>query len=309
MADLAPALAAAGHDSTLVGTAFVLMAVGLAVKLALFPLHAWKPDAYAAAAPAVATALAALGSTVAGYALVRLTYDVFTVAFLDAVPVVRTALLAVAVGSTVAGGVLALRATDLRRLLAYSSVSQFGLVTVGVALATPVALTGALVTLVGHAVAKGGLFVAAGRLRREHGARTVADLAGLASRTPVLAACVAVLAVSLVGLPPTVGFAGKWYLALGALSAGGLAWLVAGVVLASTLLSLAYAGRLVERLYLAPAETPPARDDRPVRADGGTRPTGTAVAAVLVAAGLVLALGLGSSALAAWFAPVVEGWL
>jgi len=308
MADLAPALAAAGHGSTLVVAAFVLMAVGLAVKLALFPLHGWKPDAYAAAPPAVAAVLAALGSTVAGYALLRITYGVFTPALFEAAPAVRTLLLVAAAVSVLAGGALALRASEVRRLLAYSSVSQVGLFGLGLALSTPLAVTGALVGLVGHAVAKGGLFVAAGAIDRAHGARTVEEYAGLARRSPLVGAAVAVLAVSLVGLPPTVGFAGKWYLALGAVGAG--AWAAAGVVVASTLLSLAYAGRLVERLYLGEPADPTVRTA--LRADGG-RPDGTverpALVVLAAAAVVVVALGLGSTALADWFAPVVEGWL
>jgi multicomponent Na+:H+ antiporter subunit D len=309
MADLAPALAAAGHDSTLVVAAFGLMAVGLGVKLALFPLHAWKPDAYASAPPAVAAALAALGSTVAAYALLRVTYGVFTPAFFEAVPMVRTLLLAVAAVSVVAGGVLALREPDVRRLLAYSSVSQFGLVGLGIGLASPTALTGALLALVGHAVAKGGLFVSAGAIAREFGARTVGEYAGLARRSPAHGAAVAAMAVSLVGLPPTVGFAAKWYLALGAVEAG--SWAVAAVVVLSTLLSLAYAGRLVERLYLGEGGSDPTRGPAapPTVATDGGRGDRWALAVVLVAAALVVALGLASTALADWFAPVVEGWL
>jgi multicomponent Na+:H+ antiporter subunit D len=305
MADLSVALAAAGHDSTLVVTAFALMTVGLGVKLALFPLHAWKPDAYAAATPPVATVLATLGSTVAGYALVRIAYDVFTVAFLEAVPALRTLLLVAGATSVIAGGVLALRARDIRRLLAYSSVSQFGLFGVGVALATPAAVTGALVVLIGHAVAKGGLFVAVGSVTRRDGARSVGDYAGLADRAPLTAAAVTVLGISLIGLPPTVGFAGKWSLALGAIEAG--SWVVAGVVLASTMLALAYVGRVVERCYLGTSGAAPAAR---LSADGGA--SGSAVPPVVVLVGaavLVVGLGLGSSALAAWFEPVVEGWL
>jgi multicomponent Na+:H+ antiporter subunit D len=184
-------------------------------------------------------------------------------------------------------------------------VSQFGLFGVGLALATPLAVTGALVTLVGHAVAKGGLFVAVGHLARDYGATTVADLARLAGRAPLPAAVLAVLGSSLVGIPPTVGFVGKWYLALGAVEAG--AWTVASVVVLSTLLSLAYVGRLVERLYLAA----PGGSTTPAAAtDGGSTAPRPAVAVVLaVAAVLVVALGLASTALADWFAPVVEGWL
>jgi multicomponent Na+:H+ antiporter subunit D len=304
MTDLPTALATAGYESTLVVTAFVLMTVGLGVKLALFPLHAWKPDAYAAAPPAVATILAALGSTVAGYALVRIVYDVFTVAFLEAVPIARTFLLVASAVSVIAGGLLALRARDVRRLLAYSSISQYGLFGVGLALATPSALTGALVVLVGHAIAKGGLFLAVGTVARRYGVRTVAEYAGLAERAPLTTAVVAVLGISLVGLPPTVGFAGKWSLALGAIEVG--SWVVAAIVLASTMLSLAYVGRLVERCYLVGADATPAPR---VSADGGVAASATtSIVVLVVAAGLVVALGLGSSALVAWFQPVVEGW-
>jgi multicomponent Na+:H+ antiporter subunit D len=307
MADLRVELAAVGYDSPLVLTAFVLVTVGLGVKLALFPLQAWKPDAYAAAAPDVSALLATLGSTIPGYALVRLVFDVFTASFLDAVPLVRTGLFVVGVASVAAGGYLALRQSDVRRLLAYSSVLQMGLVVLGVAIATPAAVTAALVLLVANAVAKGGLYAAAGVYAHTFGATTVADYAGLARDAPVLTASVGVALVSLVGLPPTVGFAGKWYLVVAAVDAR--AWVVVAVVLLSTLVSLAYAGRLVEQLYLAPAT----RGDDSVVADGGGRvagpPRDRTAAFVVTAAVATVLVGLGSTELTAWFAPVVEGWL
>jgi multicomponent Na+:H+ antiporter subunit D len=299
MADLGPALAAAGHDSTLVVAAYVLVALGLGVKLALFPLHGWKPPAYAAAPRDVAALLAALGSTVAGYAFVRLTVGVFGVEFLRTAPGVRLALVAVGAAGVVAGGYLTLRQRRLRRLLAYSSVLQFGLVTLALAVATPGAVTAAVLLLVANAVAKGGLFVAAGHVERAAG-----GLDGLGREAPALAAGVAVAFASLVGLPPTVGFAAKWYAAVAAVEAG--SWGVAVVVLGSTLVSLAYAGRVVERLYLAPGPTVPDG----LATDGGRAgPSGRRVAATVgVVAVALVALGLGSTAAADWLAPVVEGW-
>ena len=316
MADLRVALPAAGYDSPLVLAAFALVVVGLGVKLALFPLHAWKPAAYGTAAPDVAALLATLGSTVAGYALIRLTFDVFTAEFLAAVPLLRDGLLLAGAVGVLAGGYLTLRRSNLRRLLAYSSVVQFGLVLVGIALATPLAVTGALVLLFANAVAKGGLFVASGLFERR-GAGTVDALAGEGEEQPGLTLAVAVLFASLVGLPPTAGFAGKWYVALAAVDAG--QWVAAAVVLASTLLSLAYAGRVVERLFLAPgASVAATADGSPSPADGlhpdggvtvPTAETAPALTLVVLAALAVVALGLGSTALADWFAPVVEGWL
>lgn len=309
MADLRPALATVGYGSPLVLAAFAFVVVGLGVKLALFPVHVWKPDAYAAG-PADATALlAALGSTVAGYALVRITFDVFTGAFLAAVPAARVGLLAAGLAGVVAGGYLTLRQSDVRRLYAYSSVLQFGLVTLGIGLATATAVVAALVLLVANAVAKGTLYVAAGLLARD-GATTVADYAGRARDRPVVAAAVAVALTSLVGLPPTVGFAGKWLLALAAVDAG--EWVVATVVLLSTMVSLAYAGRVVERLYLAGrADNDTGTRVPPAATDGGadTAPGRRAVVTIAVAAVALVALGLGSSALVDWLAPVVGRWL
>jgi multicomponent Na+:H+ antiporter subunit D len=312
MADLRTALPAVGYDSPLVVAAFAFLTLGLGVKLALFPLHTWKPDAYAAAAPDVTALLAAVGSTIPGYALVRLTFDVFTVDFLRAVPAVRTGLVALGLVSVAAGGYLTLRQSNVRRLLAYSSVLQIGLVVVGIGLATPAAVTGALVVLLANGLAKAGLFVAAGSFEAD-GFRTVADYAGRARASPVTAAAVTVSLLSLVGLPPTAGFAGKWYLAVAAVETR--SWLATAVVLLSTLVSLAYTGRIIERLYLPGSGVGPAATDggRPADPVRGGRLSGVARsrAALLVAgvaAGTVL-LGLGSTLLADWMAPVVEGWL
>ncbi|WP_435361577.1 complex I subunit 5 family protein [Haloarchaeobius sp. DFWS5] len=328
MADLRVALAGVGYESPLVLASFAFVTLGLAVKLALFPLHQWKPDAYATAPVDVSALLATLGSTVPGYAFVRLTFDVYTVDLFAAVPLVQHSLLAVGVVSVLAGGYLTLRQSNLRRLLAYSSILQFGLVVVGLALATTAAVTGALVLLVANAVSKGGLYVAAGLFERERGATTVSAFAGLGRAWPVTAGAAAVVFASLVGLPPSAGFAGKWYVALAAVESD--AWLVATVVLLSTLLSLAYAGRVVERLFLAgeaaTAATPGRVPAEHVRAtDGGvggnspgvseSPPTVTlnrdrlAVGIVVGTAVATVVLGVGSSAFADWVAPVVEGWL
>ncbi|WP_254274025.1 monovalent cation/H+ antiporter subunit D family protein [Haloarcula marina] len=285
MADLADKLAAVGYDSTLVLTAFGLMVGGLTVKVALFPLHTWQPDAYANAPDTVSAYISALVSTVSAYALARLLFSVFTVQFLDAVPVAQWALLGLACVSIVAGSALAVSQSSVQRMLAYSSVSQFGLVVAGFTIATPIAVVGATVHLVGHAVMKGGLFAASGIIERRTGATTVGGYAGMAARTPLAAGSFAVLALAMVGVPPAVGFVGKWYIVVGAVEAN--AWPVVAVLLASTLLTLAYFARLVERLYFA---EPTIREETAV-ADGGDSPVSTGMITVVVAAA-VLAVAL-----------------
>jgi len=247
MADLSVKLAAVGYTSSLVRAAFGLMVVGLFVKVAVFPLHTWQPTAYADAPDTVSGLISALVSTVAAYALIRVVFSVFTVGFLEANELARAVLVAAAIVSIVVGSLLAVAQEEIKRMLAYSSVSQFGLVVGAVAIANETALTGAAIHLVGHAIMKGGLFLGAGSIATATGARTVGEFEGLAERLPVTGGAFGVLALGMVGVPPAVGFVGKWYVALGAVEAE--SWPLAVVIFLSTLLTLAYFARLVERMY------------------------------------------------------------
>ncbi|WP_136717891.1 monovalent cation/H+ antiporter subunit D family protein [Halorientalis salina] len=299
MADLAAKLAAVGYTSTLVQTAFAFVVIGLFIKVAVFPLHTWQPEAYAGAPDSVSAFIAALVSTVGAYALARMILSVFTVDFLAANPLARDLLVAGAMVSIVAGSALAVAQTEIKRMLAYSSVSQFGLVLAALSVTNRTALIGAAVHLVGHAIMKGGLFLTAGLVATGTGARTVDGYEGLSDRMPIAAGAFAVLALAMVGVPPMVGFAGKWYIALGAIEAQ--IWPLAVVILASTLLTLAYFARLIERMYFreaasvgdgptAEAETGSPTGDA-VLADGG-RVTAGMYLAVLAAAVLAATLGV-----------------
>jgi len=288
MADLSGKLAAVGYDSTLVLTAFGLIVAGLTVKVALFPLHTWQPDAYADSPDSVSAFISALVSTVSAYALARVLFSVFTVDFLEAVPLARWALVGVACVSIVAGSALAVAQSDVQRMLAYSSVSQFGLVIAGFAIATPLAVVGATVHLVGHAVMKGGLFAVTGIIERKTGATRVGGYAGMGGRVPLAAGVFTALALGMVGVPPAVGFVGKWYIVLGAVEAG--VWPVVAVLLASTLLTLAYFARLGERLFFAEPTIAP---ESAAATDGGESVSTGMIVTVVVAA--VLAVGLAAA--------------
>ena len=337
MADLAGLLPDVGYASPLVLTGFGLIVVGLGVKTALFPLHTWQPDAYAESPDSVAAYIAALVSTAAAYALFRVTYTVFTPAFDAAVPAALDTLVVLASVSVVVGSVLAVLQSDLKRMLAYSSVAQFGLVIAGFAMVNETALVGGLVHLVGHGVMKAGLFVAVGALATVAGGRTTDDLAGMADRAPVVSGAFAILAFALVGVPPAVGFAGKWHIVLGAVEAG--RWMVAGVAVVSTLLTLAYFARVLERLYFRDAPAPTgvaehpdaaaaADSDAALTADGSGGGSGDDADAgdgsgadavdvstipvrarlIVVAAALAaVVLGVFATDLIAVFEPVVEG--
>jgi len=313
MADLSVKLADVGHTATLVRAAFGLMVVGLFVKVAVFPLHTWQPTAYADAPDAVSGLISALVSTVAAYALIRIVFSVFTVGFLDANPLARVILLVAAAVSILLGSLLAVSQDDIKRMLAYSSVSQFGLIVGAVAIANGTALTGAAIHLVGHAVMKGGLFLAAGSVATATGARTVGEFEGLAERLPASSGAFALLAFGVVGVPPTVGFVGKWYVALGAVEAE--SWPLAIVIFLSTLLTLAYVARLVERMYFRE----PAGESPEVAADAAGETTGVAAdgrgttlpsagmrATVLTAAALAVVLGALAYGYAQALEPTIE---
>ena len=306
MADLAVELARVGYDSPLVLASFGFVVVGLATKTALFPLHTWQPDAYNDSPDSVSALISALVSTVAAYALLRIVYTVYTPAFFDAVPVARDAIVVFACLSIVVGSVLAVAQSEVKRMLAYSSVSQYGLVVVGLAIGTRAALFGAVVHLVGHAIMKGGLFVAAGAVDDLTGARTVEEYAGLADRFPVLGGASAVLMLAMVGVPPAVGFAGKWYIALGAVRAG--TWPVAAVIFVSTLLTLAYFAILVERMFVAPASASvrAATDGGSERLGGPAAPPRSLLALIVGAAAVAVVLGFAVTGLETALDPTLD---
>nr|WP_282594395.1 proton-conducting transporter membrane subunit [Halorientalis brevis] len=292
---LARTLPAVGYGNRLVLGAFGLIAAGLGVKIALYPVHTWKPDAYRAAPAGLTAVLAALVSTIAAYALVRLVISAFTLRFLASTPGLVAALQATAVVSIVAGAVLALRQRDVRRLLACSSISQFGIGVAGLSLGTRLGVVGGVVHLVGHAVMKSGAFAAAGVVETAYGARTVDEYAGAADSLPITSAAFATLVLGLIGIPPLIGFFGKWYVAVSALRSG--AWVVGSAVLVSTVLSLAYFARLLQRMYF---------EDAAGRLDQRAVSVGM-VATGVIAALVALGLGLVSAGLVELLLPAIGG--
>ena len=270
MADLAEVLPAL-YESNAVRVGFAFFVVGMAIKMALFPVHAWLPAAYANAPSAVSAIVAATTTKVAAYALIRVTFFVFEPRFaVELFPV--TALLGVAGAvAMVLGSVLAIAQTDLKRMLAYSSVAQVGYIVLGVGMASATALTGSVLHLVNHSVMKGCLFLAAGAILYRTGCREIVQLRHLSRRMPWTAALFSVAAFSMIGLPPFGGFFSKMYLILGAID--GEHWVFLGLILLSSVLALAYFANVLRYLYV-PGEAPVAAGPA-----GGPAPTATAAAA------------------------------
>ena len=262
MADLAARLPeVAGTRTVLAALAFLV--VGLSLKLALFPLHLWLPNAYAYAPSMVTAFLAATATKVAVYALIRVLFTIFGgTGVFDAVPV-RETLMGLAVIAMFAGSLAAIYQTDVKRLLAYSSVAQIGTMVLGVSFASVTGLAGGIIHLFNHALMKSALFMAMGCVAFAVGGVKIDDMAGLGRRMPWTMAAFVVAGFSLIGVPLTVGFVSKWMLVQAALEKGW--WPIAVVVVASSLLAVVYVWRVVEAAYFRPApaaagsaEAPPA---------------------------------------------------
>lgn len=237
-------------DKTTVIAAFGLILVGLSLKIALFPLHLWLPNAYQQAPSFVSVFLAATSTKVGVYVMLRVLVSLFGLALLaDSnldIALAFSAVIAMFMGSTVA-----VFQIDFKRLLAYSSVAQVGYMVLGISLGTPTGITATIVHLLNHALIKGGLFMAAGCLVYRLGSAKIEDLDGLAKRNPELAAAITLGGLGLIGVPLTAGFVSKWYLILAALESEH--WYMALAVAGSSLIAVIYVWRLVERMYFRPA--------------------------------------------------------
>ncbi len=225
---------------------FAVLIAGLGVKAALVPFHAWLPIAMVAPAP-VSALLHAVAVVKAGaFGIMRVVYEVFGIDTAQALGV-TTPLLAFAAVTIIYGSVRALMEDDLKRRLAFSTVSQVSYITLGVALASPIAAIGALAHLIHQGLMKITMFLAAGNLAEGLGVKKVSQLDGVGRKMPgtMLAFTLALLAM--IGLPPLAGFVSKWYLASGSLAAG-QGWVIA-LLLGSSLLNALYFLPIVHRAW------------------------------------------------------------
>ena len=236
----------AGQPTAVVG--LVLMVVGFGLKMALFPLHGWLPDAYTQAPSSSSALIAPTGTKVAAYVLIRVLFFVFGLDYVRRVLPLTQVIAWLSAAGILYGSIMAIAQKEMKRMLAYSSVAQIGYIGLGIGLANPYGFIGAVLHVMNHAIMKALLFMTAGHFRMKLGHSTIPRFdADVRRRMPWTTAAFAVGALSMVGLPPTVGFFSKWYLALGTI--GRSNWIFLGVILASSLLNAVYFFRVIERLY------------------------------------------------------------
>ena len=239
-------------DTNTVRAAFAFLVVGISLKLALFPLHLWLPNAYSYAPSMVTVFLSATATKVAIYVLLRFIYSVFGFEFSFEELSMQWVLMPLALLGIVIPSVAAVFQDDVKRLLAYSSVAQVGYMILGVSLASALGLMASILHLFNHAITKAALFMAVGCLVYRLGGVSLRRIAGAGQRMPWTMAAFVIAGLSLIGVPLTAGFVTKWHLLQATLEAG--YWPVALLLLGSSLLAAMYIWKVVEAAYFREPE-------------------------------------------------------
>lgn len=227
--------------------AIACFVIGFGIKMALFPLHGWQPDAYTYSHPGAAGLIAGIMSKIPAYALIRFLYYIFGTQN----AVVSTALDIIGILGAlgmIIGSVMALAQYDFRRMLAYSSVAQIGYIAIGLAMGNIYGFVGAVLHIINHAFMKCSLFLVTGAIQYRFGELNLYRLGGIAQKLTLTTVTLVLAAFSMIGLPPTAGFFSKWYLLLGAYEGGHYVYIV--VLVISSLLNAVYFFRILEQIFV-----------------------------------------------------------
>jgi multicomponent Na+:H+ antiporter subunit D len=252
MLDLAARISEYDSSRTLnTGLAFIL--VGVSIKLALFPLHMWLPPAYTHAPSAVSAFLASTATKVAVYVMVRFIFTIYGAEYVFHTMGMDTILLVLAIVAIFKCSFMATVQSNVKTVLAYSSVAQIGYMILGISLVSTLGLTAGLLHIFNHALMKGALFMAVGAVLLRTGSVDIKAFQGLGKQMPLTMAAFTIAGLSIIGVPLTAGFVSKWYLVTAALEQR--EWTVAFLILAGSLLAIIYVGRILEAAYFKnPAE-------------------------------------------------------
>jgi NADH-quinone oxidoreductase subunit M len=245
------AMVAAGAvvPAALQGWIFLAFFLGFAIKVPMVPFHTWLPDAHVEAPTAASVILAGVLLKMGSYGFLRFSLPLLPDASRRFAPV----LVALALVAIVYGALVSLMQKDMKKLIAYSSVSHMGFVCLGLFALTPLAAKGAVLQMVNHGLSTGALFLVVGVLYERRHTRLIADFGGLASRMPVYAAVFLVMAMSSVGLPGLNGFVGEFMILMGVFP---VSWIWTAVAATGIVLGAAYMLWLYQRVMFGKLENP-----------------------------------------------------
>jgi len=239
--------------------------IGFGVKAGLFPLHIWLPSAHPVAPSGASALLSGVMIKAGAYGIFKTIYNI--IGYQDIVKNhmgLLLPLLIISLFTIFLGSACAITQTEIKKMLAYSSISQIGYVIMGFCLLSPLGIIGGMIHVFAHALMKGTLFMCAGAFIYKTGLRNLEDLKGIGRRMPWVTSAFSICALSMIGLPPFIGFISKWFLALGALQAmkmgnywSGFGLIALLTLLLSSLLNLVYYGPIVIGAWMqtAPMET------------------------------------------------------
>ncbi|MCX6676433.1 MAG: monovalent cation/H+ antiporter subunit D family protein [Methanothrix sp.] len=277
------------YDNKAVQMAFAMIVVGVMIKAYIFPLHLWQPDVYTYAPSTISSMMASVHVKVMFYILIRMFYSVFTLEFIRHYIGLDLLICWVAAIAILAGSIWAIKQRNLKRMLAYSSVSQMGYILLGVGLSplSPWGLVGAAAHILNHAIGKGCLFMCAGAISQQEGLKDIRDFGGLGKKMPHVCAAFTIAALSMIGIPLTAGFTSKLFLIYASLDAAQYPFVA--VLLLSGLLNLVYFWRVIDQMYFVKhKETENAIE---VKEKGKSLPL-SMVAPILILASLCIIMGI-----------------
>ncbi len=251
MVDLAERIPAVADNRT-IPVAFTFLTVGITLKLALFPLHLWLPNAYTYAPSSVTAFMASTATKVSVYLLLRFFFTIFGFEFSFERMQLDMVLMPLSLVAILAMSMVAIYQQNVKRLLAFSSVAQIGYMVLGISFGSVLGVTAGILHLFNHALMKGALFMAMGCVMYRVGSVRLDAMAGLGKKMPWTMAAFVLGGLSLIGVPLTVGFVSKWYLVQAALERG--QWGVAGVVMVGSLMAVVYIWKVVEVAYFGEAD-------------------------------------------------------
>jgi len=278
MADIASSVGSAAGSRLFISLAFMI--AGFGVEAAIFPLNAWLPDAHSSAPSSISAVLSGVAIKAGLYAIARVVYTVYGASS------ILPFLAVLGVVTLLVGEMCAFAQEDIKRLLAFSSIGQMGLILFALALSSATGISGAVFLIISHGLAKALLFLATGYMIYRTGSRDISSLAGMGKRMPIMSLCFTVGAFSLMGLPPFVGFASKFTIVRAVLGTGSTFFItLLAIGLIGTVIEGAYFLRIVQWLYFKPAP-----EAMPEQTEG--RAPLTALVPVGLLAVLIVTIGL-----------------
>jgi len=270
---------------------FTLLLLGFFVKMAVFPLHTWLPDAHSEAPTPISAMLSGVMIKCGAYGIGRILLTVFSSRMIQA----SDYLLTLAIITMVYGGLMALAQKDIKRLFAYSSISQMGYIVFGFASVSELGIMGSLLHIINHAICKALLFMCAGSIIHQTGTRSVEKMSGLMAKMPVTSLATLIGIFSLSGAPPLNAFWSEWMIFAGGLASGKVDFAFVGV--ASTMVTAGYFLWFAWRVFFGAV---------PKRLEHVTESPRLLLAPIIILASAVIILGIWPGFLLEYVAPAAE---